>query len=53
MAQRASDEDLGLSLRIIRQYNIMTDQYICRVDILFGCQLLRPEFMTVVLSGAA
>ena len=53
MAQRASDDDLGISLRIIRDYNISTDQFPCRIDVLFGCKLLRPEFMSVVLSGTA
>ncbi len=42
-AQRASDDDLNLSIRIIRQYGIMDDVFPCRVDLLFGTTSLRPE----------
>lgn len=43
MAARASDDQLGLSLRIIRQYTIGTDQWITRLDVLCGWAALRPE----------
>jgi hypothetical protein len=43
MAARASDKQLGLSLRIVRDYNIDTDQFPCRIDILYGWACLRPE----------
>lgn len=33
----------GLSLRIVRQYDINTDAFPCRVDILYGYAALRPE----------
>jgi hypothetical protein len=40
---RAADPDLGLSIRILRDYNIMSDQWPCRVDVLYGCTSLRPQ----------
>ena len=42
-AQRASDDDLSLSIRIVRQYGIMDDIFPCRIDLLFGTTSLRPE----------
>lgn len=33
----------GMSLRIVRQYNIATDVMPCRVDILYGYAAIRPE----------
>jgi hypothetical protein len=43
MAARASDKDLGLALRMVRAYDIMSDQFPCRVDLLFGVAALRPQ----------
>lgn len=43
MAARASDKQSGLSVRIIRQYDINTDMWPCRLDILYGWAVLRPE----------
>lgn len=43
MAARASDDELGLALRMVRQYDINTDKFPCRVDLLFGAAALRPE----------
>jgi hypothetical protein len=34
----------GLSLRIVRQYDISEDMLPCRVDILYGFKAVRPEF---------
>ncbi len=42
-AQRATDDDLGISMRVIRQYGIMNDVYPFRVDVLFGTTCLRPQ----------
>ena len=39
----ASDEDDGLSLRFIKQYQASTDQVSDRVDILYGWSVVRPE----------
>lgn len=43
MAARVSDKQLGMSLRLIRDYDITTDQYPTRIDVLCGALLLRPE----------
>ncbi len=34
----------GISLRIVRQYDINTDNFPCRIDVLFGWLTARPEF---------
>ena len=33
---RIADDQLGISLRMIRDYTIMNDQFICRLDVLCG-----------------
>lgn len=43
MAARASDPDAGLSLRIVRAYDINTDFHPCRVDVLYGWKTVYPE----------
>jgi hypothetical protein len=43
MASRVSDKQLGISLRIVRDYDITTDQFPCRIDVLYGWAALRPE----------
>jgi len=50
MAARASDKQLGLSIRLVRQYDISTDQWPCRLDILYGWAPLRPELACRVSS---
>lgn len=40
---RASDPDAGLSLRIVRQYDINNDNNICRVDVLYGWKTIYEE----------
>jgi P22 coat protein - gene protein 5 len=50
MAARASDKQLGLSIRIVRQYDISTDQWPCRLDILYGWAALRPELACRISS---
>ena len=42
-AGRASDRELGLSLRVIRQYTINNDSIPTRVDVLYGWAPLYPE----------
>jgi len=42
-AARAADKRTGLSVRIVKDYNISTDQYPCRLDVLYGWATLRPE----------
>lgn len=43
MGARVSDKQLGISLRVVRQYDINTDQWPCRIDVLYGWATLRPE----------
>lgn len=33
----------GISMRIARQYQVVTDQMPCRIDVLFGWKAIRPE----------
>lgn len=46
MAARVSDKQLGMSIRMIRAYDINTDLFPCRLDILYGWAVLRPELAT-------
>jgi hypothetical protein len=41
MAARAQHN--GISLRIVRDYNISTDQLLTRIDVLYGYAAIRPE----------
>lgn len=50
MAARVADRQLGMSMRLIRAYNIATDQFPCRLDILYGWAPLRPEIACRVVS---
>jgi hypothetical protein len=42
-AGRASDKDIGLSLRVVRQYTINNDSIPTRLDVLYGWAPLYPE----------
>jgi len=42
-AGRASDEEIGLSIRVVRQYTINNDAIPTRLDVLFGWAMLYPE----------
>jgi hypothetical protein len=50
MAARISDADLGISMRVWRDGDINTDQFPCRIDILYGLDSLRPEWGTRVCA---
>lgn len=50
MAARASDPDIGLSVRLIRAYDINTDKWPCRIDVLYGWAALRPELACRIAS---
>lgn len=43
MAARAADKDVGMSMRIVRQYTINNDALPTRIDILYGVAGLYPE----------
>lgn len=42
-AARIADDDTGLSIRMVRQYDIVEDQWPVRLDILYGWAVLRQE----------
>jgi hypothetical protein len=46
MANRATMD--GLSLRFVRAYDVTTDKFIGRFDILYGVKVVRPEWGVVV-----
>lgn len=50
MAARVSDRQLGLSIRMVRAYNISNDQFPCRLDILYGWSTLRQELACRIAS---
>jgi hypothetical protein len=41
MASRANHN--GISMRIVRQYDINNDRMPCRVDVLYGYAAIRPQ----------
>lgn len=43
-AARVADDQVGLSLLMVRQYDINTGNYPTRVELLYGTATLRPEF---------
>ena len=49
-AARAKDEESGLSIRIVRAYDINSDQIPCRLDILWGNAAFRPEWACRLLG---
>jgi hypothetical protein len=42
-ASRYSDNELGVALRLVEQYNAQTDQNLTRLDCLYGFKTIRPE----------
>jgi P22 coat protein - gene protein 5 len=50
MASRVSDKQLGMSIRLVRAYDINTDRFPCRLDILYGWTTLYPELAVRVAS---
>jgi hypothetical protein len=47
-----TDKKLGISLRLVRQYDIDTDKHKCRFDVFYGTSLVRPEWVVPVQGGA-
>ena len=43
MAGRVSDKQLGMSIRLVRQYDITNDKFPCRMDVLYGYSVLYPQ----------
>jgi hypothetical protein len=49
-AERVSSRELGVSVRFIKDYDIMSDQSPARLDVLYGWAPLRPELAVRVAS---
>jgi len=50
MAARVSDPQTGISLRMVRAYNISNDTFPCRLDVLYGWRELYPENACRIMS---
>lgn len=50
VGQRISNKALGVAIRFLKDYNIMTDQSPARVDVLYGWKTVRPEMACRVCS---
>lgn len=49
-ASRVSDKQLGISMRMVQAYDINTDRFPCRLDVLGGWTTLYPELACRVAS---
>lgn len=49
-AARQTDKESGMSLRIVSQYDITTDVFATRVDILFGFAVALPQWLVRIQS---
>lgn len=45
-----TDPQLGISVRVLRQYTIANDQLPCRVDVLYGWACPRPQLSCMVFT---
>lgn len=43
----------GISLRIVRQYDVVNDKFPCRIDVLFGYKCIRPEWACRIVGVRA
>jgi hypothetical protein len=50
MAARAKSDKLGISIRIIKGYDIRTNQQLCRLDVLFGLKQTYEDFCCRIAS---
>lgn len=50
MAARVADKQLGMSIRLVRAYDINTDRFPTRIDLLYGWTTLYPELACRVAS---
>lgn len=48
---KAQENHEGISMRIVRKYDIKQDEFPCRIDILFGFKTLRPELARRIIGG--
>ena len=50
LAKNQQDPDTGCSVRVVSQYDIKTDKFITRADVLYGFAAQRPEWAVRVAS---
>lgn len=50
MADRVHDDQLGMSIRLIRDYDINTDRYPLRIDFLYGYASVYPQWACRIAS---
>lgn len=50
VSERISNKALGVSIRFVKDYNVMSDQSPARVDVLYGWKAVRPELACRVCS---
>ena len=50
MAERVSDKELGLSIRLIRAYDINQDRFPLRTDFLYGWAAIYPQLACRIAS---
>jgi hypothetical protein len=48
IGERISSKPLGFALRFVKQFNILSDQNLARVDCLYGWRAYRPEWMSII-----
>ena len=48
--ERVNDKDTGISVRVVKAYDIQTDSQPARLDILWGVATIRPEMAVRVMS---
>jgi len=51
VSERVSNEALGIAIRFLKDYSIMTDQSPARVDVLYGWKTVRAEMAVRVCGG--
>src|SRR5262249_29608285 len=49
-AKRAASKQLGVSIRLVRAYDINTDRFPCRSDVLYGFVTQYPELASRIAS---
>jgi hypothetical protein len=50
MAARAKSNKLGIAIRIVKGYDIRTNQHLCRLDVLFGLKQTYEDFACRIAS---
>jgi hypothetical protein len=47
----AREEQDGISMRLVRQYDINNDKFPCRLDVLYGYLAVRPQLATRIICN--